>query len=132
MPPRGAMTERSPARSGSTGADRRALRRIKWLHTLVWAVFAACIVAMPVASWSGRHRVAASLAAVVLVEVLVLAVNGWRCPLTAVAAKYTEDRRANFDIYLPVWLARNNQRVFGAMYATALAYALLAWLRDAA
>ena len=48
------------------------------------------------------------------------------------AAKYTEDRRANFDIYLPVWLARNNQRVFGAMYATALAYALLAWLRDAA
>lgn len=126
------MTERAAPPSGTTEADRHALRRIKWLHTLVWAVFAGCIMAMPFASWSGRHRVAAALAALVLVEVLVLAMNGWRCPLTAVAAKYTEDRRANFDIYLPVWLARNNQRVFGAMYATALAYALLAWLRDAA
>ena len=84
------MIERAAPPSGTTEADRHALRRIKWLHTLVWAVFAGCIMAMPFASWSGRHRVAAALAALVLVEVLVLAMNGWRCPLTAVEAKYTE------------------------------------------
>jgi hypothetical protein len=39
----------------------------------------------------------------------VLWLNGWRCPLTDVAARYTDDRRANFDIYLPEWLARYNE-----------------------
>jgi hypothetical protein len=29
-----------------------------------------------------------------------------RCPLTGIAARYTDDRRDNFDIYLPPWLAR--------------------------
>jgi hypothetical protein len=52
---------------------------------------------------------------VVLAEVVVLAVNGWRCPLTGVAARYTDDRRENFDIDLPLWLARHNKRIFGAL-----------------
>ena len=59
------------------GADgpRAALARIKLLHTAVWAFFAGCILALPVASWQGRHRLAAGLAAVVAMEVLVLALN---------------------------------------------------------
>jgi hypothetical protein len=51
-------------------------------------------------------RLAALLGALVSVELVILAANRCRCPLTAVAARYTEDRRANFDIYLPRWLAR--------------------------
>jgi hypothetical protein len=39
-----------------------------------------------------------------------------RCPLTDVAARYTDRRTDNFDIYLPVWLARNNKRVFGGLW----------------
>jgi len=58
----------------------------------------------------------------VLVEVAVLVANRLRCPLTAIAARYTEDRRANFDIYLPEWLARHNQRIFGSLYAIGVAY----------
>ena len=34
----------------------------------------------------------------------MLVVNRWRCPLTSAAERYTTDRRANFDIYLPEWL----------------------------
>jgi hypothetical protein len=49
------------------------------------------------------------LIAVVSVEVLILIANGWRCPLTAVAARYTDDKRDNFDIYLPA-LARAIQQ----------------------
>ncbi len=46
---------------------------------------------------------------VMLVEVAVLAFNGMRCPLTDLAARYTDDRRDNFDIYLPLWLAAIQQ-----------------------
>lgn len=76
--------------------DARRLTRVKLLHTAVWAVFASCIVVMPIASWCGAHGIAFTLAAVVAVEVAVLAWNRWRCPLTDVAARYTADRRANF------------------------------------
>jgi hypothetical protein len=47
--------------------------------------------------------------------VLVLIAKGGRCPLTAVAVRYTVDRRDNFDIYLPEWLARRNKPIFGSI-----------------
>jgi hypothetical protein len=106
----------------------RALTRVKVLHTLVWALFAGCVVAIPVASLQGRHAAAAVLAAIVAAEVIVLVVNGFRCPLTAVAARYTDDRRANFDIYLPEWLARRNQAIFGTLYVAGCALALARWM----
>lgn len=64
-----------------------------------------------------------------LVEVAVLALNAWRCPLTGVAARYTDDRRDNFDIYLPLWLARYNKHIFGSLFVGGIlaAWALWAW-----
>ena len=103
-----------------------ALRTIKIAHTAVWAVFAGCVLAIPVLTWSGATRYAAFCAAAVAVEVLVLAFNRWRCPLTDVAARYTSDRRDNFDIYLPEWLARHNKAIFGTLYLAGMA--LLAWV----
>jgi hypothetical protein len=64
---------------------------------------------------------------IVLVEALVLAVNGWQCPLTKLAARHTDDRRDNFDIYLPLWLARNNKLIFGMLFAVGEAIALFRW-----
>ncbi len=101
---------------------------IKLLHTFVWAIFAGCILAIPVASWLGHHRAAAWLAAIVAGEVLVLVFNRMRCPLTGVAARYTEDRRDNFDIYLPEWLARHNKLIFGVLYVAGLVFALVRWV----
>ena len=106
-----------------------ALRAVKVAHTLVWAFFAACIVAIPLASWRGEHRTAAWLAVIVLFEVIVLVLNGWRCPLTFVAARYTDDRRDNYDIYLPRRLARHNKLVFGLLYCAGVAFALARWAR---
>ena len=111
----------------STKVGRTALRAVKVAHTIVWAFFATCIVAMPIASWHGEHRVAAWLVGIVLVEVAVLAVNSWRCPLTSVASRYTDDRRENFDIYLPTWLARHNKLIFGSLYFAGLAYVVANW-----
>jgi len=82
---------------------------------------------MPLAAFYGEHRVAFWLAGIVAFEVAVLALNRGSCPLTSVAARYTDDRRANFDIYLPYWLARHNKLVFGTLYAAGLAYAIVRW-----
>ena len=99
------------------------------MHTAVWAVFAGSIVAIPVMASMGRFRAAIALAVLVLGEVVVLWLNGWRCPLTAVAARYTDERKANFDIYLPEWLARYNKQIFGPLYALGVAYLVARYLR---
>lgn len=99
------------------------------LHTLVWAFFAACVLFIPFATHAGRFGLAALLIGFVLLEVLVLAVNQWRCPLTAVAARHTSDRQANFDIFLPRWLARHNKTIFGSLFVAGLAYTALEWFR---
>jgi hypothetical protein len=100
---------------GAAG-QRRTLVAIKVLHTAIWAFFAGCIVALPVAAWLGRFRLATVLTALILMECFVLAVNCWRCPLTDLAEKYTADRSPDFDIYLPLWLAQHNKTVFGALF----------------
>ena len=90
--------------------------------------FASCIVALPVLGWRRRFRWAARLSALVLAECVVLAVNHFRCPLTNLAARYTEERAANFDIYLPEWLARHNQSIFGALFVAGGLFTLWRWL----
>lgn len=106
-------------------SSRRALRRVKVLHTVIWAFFAACIVAVPITAATGHLAGAWVLIALVAVEVIVLLLNGMRCPLTGVAARYTAERQDNFDIYLPLWLARHNKRLFGALYVAGVLYTLL-------
>ncbi len=96
------------------------LQSIKILHTVVWALFAGCIVALPYFALRGDFRMAWVLVGIVTVEIVVLLVNRFRCPLTDVAARYTDDRRDNFDIYLPEWLARHNKRIFGSLFAFGL------------
>ena len=105
-----------------------ALVLVKALHTFVWAIFAGCILAIPVTSWLGKHALAGWLVLLVATEVAVLILNRMSCPLTAVAAKYTEDRRPNFDIYLPAWLAKHNKLIFGSLYLVGVAFFLVRWV----
>ncbi|MEP6502223.1 MAG: hypothetical protein ABJD97_02755 [Betaproteobacteria bacterium] len=104
-----------------------ALIAIKVAHTLVWAFFVACIVAIPWAAWRGHLAAAGWLAAVVALEVAVLAFNGGRCPMTSAAARFSDETRPNFDIYLPAWLARYNKAIFGVLDAAGVVYALACW-----
>jgi polyferredoxin len=100
------------------------LQVIKLAHTVVWALLVAVILAIPVMAWQERVIATAVLTGIMLGEVLVLVVNGWRCPLTDLAARYTDDRRANFDIYLPLWLAANNKRIFGSIFAAGVVFSI--------
>ena len=104
------------------------LRTVKIIHTVVWAFFAGCILAIPYYAWMGDIRMAAILCAVVFLEVLILLVNRWHCPLTPIAARYTDNRGDNFDIYLPEWLARHNKTIFGSLYLAGSMYTLFRWL----
>ena len=104
------------------------LRVVKTVHTIVWAVMAGAILAIPVLAWYGFWFASVSLIALVLVECLVLAFNRMRCPLTDVAARYTDDRRDNFDIYLPLWLAKYNKLLFGSLFVAGLLFTLALWL----
>ena len=96
-------------------ADRRsarALRTIKLVHTIIWAFFAGCIVAIPILALLDRYAPAAVLSGIVLVEVVSIVAN---------------DRRDNFDIYLPEWLARHNKLIFGLLYAGGVILTLGRW-----
>jgi hypothetical protein len=100
------------------------LHAIKIVHTVIWATFVSCILAIWLFAWQAEFCYATLSIGIVCVEVLVLILNRWRCPLTSVAARYTSDRRANFDIYLPEWLARHNKLIFGTLYDTGIIFTL--------
>lgn len=102
-----------------------SLRLVKTAHTAVWALFVACILAIPVFAWAGRFVPVFWLTGIVLAEILVLALNRWQCPLTGLAARYTSDRTDNFDIYLPLWLARYNKLIFGSLFIAGQVFVLL-------
>ena len=104
------------------------LHRLKLLHTLVWAFFVTCIVAIPLAAWREAYTLAAVLSGLVWIESAVLAMNHWRCPITDVAGNFTQDRSDNFDIYLPLWLARYNKWIFGVLFVIVEAFALACWV----
>jgi hypothetical protein len=117
------MKDRHPTMNSIT-----ALVLVKVLHTFVWAVFAGGILAIPIATWLGKQTIAGWLVALVATEVFVLILNRMSCPLTALAAKYTDDRRDNFDIYLPEWLAKHNKLIFGSLYLAGVAFFLVRWV----
>jgi hypothetical protein len=106
-----------------------ALALVKLVHTVVWAIFVVCILAIPIAALAGRLRLALVLSVVVLVEVAILAANHMRCPLTDVAAHYTDDRSDAFDIFLPPWLARHNKEIFGTIFVAGEGVLAWCWLR---
>ncbi|NTV07252.1 MAG: hypothetical protein HGA81_01410 [Chlorobium limicola] len=107
------------------------LLAVKVIHTIVWAVFAGFIIAIPVFASAGNVHVAWGLIGFVFLEVAVLLVNRMRCPLTDVAGRYTSDRQDNFDIYLPLWLARYNKHVFGGLYVAGIVYTVWVSLHTA-
>jgi hypothetical protein len=110
---------------------RTALILVKGVHTVAWVFLAGSVVAIPICAVKGRLRLALLFSAFVLVETGVLAVNHMRCPLTNVAARYTSDRRDNFDIYLPEWLARYNKLIFGSLFLAGEGVLLWCWRRRA-
>ena len=106
------------------------LTLIKLLHTVVWAVLAGSILMLAVLGTLRRFRWAAFLSGLIVLECGVLVLNGGRCPLSDLAAKFTAERTDNFDIYLPNWLAKRNKTIFGAIFVAGELVVLGCWLSE--
>jgi hypothetical protein len=47
------------------------------------------------------------------------------CPLTVMARKYSDSEKDNFDIFLPIWLAKYNKLIFTTLYVIGLIIVLM-------
>lgn len=86
---------------------------IKLLHTAIWVGFNVCFAIGVWAGISGRFDAWFWVpVALITAECLMLSLNKWTCPLTPIAARYTDARDDAFDIYLPRWVARHNKAIY--------------------
>jgi len=104
------------------------LTAIKLLHTAVWALMAGFIFALPFLASIHQFRWVLILTLIIVGECVILALNRGRCPLTDWAARFTDDRAHNFDIYLPNWLAQYNKVIFGTLFVVNEVVVLWLWL----
>jgi len=99
-------------------SDRHKLIAVKLFHTAVWLFMNVVIFYLLCAVVSDRiDRWAWIALAIIGLECLVLLIFKMACPLTLVARRYSASTKANFDIYLPEWLARNNKLIYGLLLA---------------
>jgi hypothetical protein len=94
------------------------LRLIKIIHTVIWIFFNFVIFYMLYAAitnkldlwlWMGYGFVS--------LEGLTLLVFKNHCPLNLLSRKYTNSTKANFDIYLPSWLAKYTKLIYTTIFA---------------
>ncbi len=102
------------------GAEKKLLI-VKLVHTTIWLFFVLVIgYILYKGIWGEIDPSVLAANALIIGEGIVLALNKWKCPLTIVGARYSESRADNFDIFLPLWLARNNKLIFTSIYCCAL------------
>jgi hypothetical protein len=97
--------------------SKRKLTTIKTLHTIIWAFFVLAIVYILYSGIANKVNAFTWIGIVLIViEGIILLVNGWRCPFTILGEKYTENSDIGFDIFLPKWVAKNNKAIFTTIY----------------
>ena len=99
-----------------------ALRAIRAAYAIKWAFFVLMIGAIWGFAAHAQFVGAAWSITIVFLEVAVLGLNPGQCPLGGIAGRYTDDRRPNFDIYLPGWLAARTKVIFGPLFGAAIVF----------
>lgn len=91
---------------------------IRIIHTMIWLFFNVVIFYMLYAAitnkldiwlWTGYG--------LFVLEGIILLLFKFFCPLTVMARKYSDSTKANFDIYLPHWLAKYNKLIYTSILA---------------
>ncbi len=89
---------------------------LKTIHTIIWVIMTASNFVAFYFAFNGIYDYRFWIpAGILILEIVTVFINKWSCPLTPITAKYTDDRKPNFDIYLPLWLARYNKEIFSAI-----------------
>ncbi|MAP55216.1 hypothetical protein [Altibacter sp.] len=99
---------------------------IKILHTIIWIFFVTVIGYILYSGISGNLTMYTWIGIVlVLAEGLVLLIFKMFCPLTLWARKYSGSTQANFDIFLPNWLATYNKIIFTSLFVIGMILVLI-------
>lgn len=86
---------------------------LKLIHTAIWILYNIVIFYMLFAAITGRLDKWLWIGYVFVgLEGVVLLLFGFSCPLTILARRYSDSVKANFDIYLPEWLARYTKIIY--------------------
>lgn len=102
------------------------LLAIKLIHTIIWAFFVAVIFYILYCGIANDIQIYTWIGiGLVVSEGLVLLLFKLSCPLTVLARRYSDSDRANFDIFLPNWLARYNKEIFTTLFL--IGVALVVW-----
>lgn len=106
--------------------NNRKLRLIKIIHTIIWAFFVSIIFYVVYSGFSGNITLYTWIAiGLVVGEGLVLLLFRMFCPLTVLARRYSDAPEANFDIFLPGWLAKYNKIIFTTIFLIGLVVVLI-------
>lgn len=106
--------------------QKNRLLTIKIIHTLIWLFFVAVIFyilysgifdEVTIHTWIGIG--------LIIGEGITLLIFKMYCPLTIVARKYSDSKKANFDIFLPNWLAKYNKLIFTTLFVIGLAIVII-------
>lgn len=94
----------------------KKLIMIKTIHSLIWLFFNVVIFYLLYAVIANKIDIGVWLGlGCFLVEGIVLLLFKNFCPLTVMARKYSGSTKANFDIYLPEWLAKYNKLIYAGI-----------------
>jgi hypothetical protein len=89
---------------------------IKAIHTFIWIVMTMSVFfigySVFIMSFNALFYICMFL---LVMETIVILVNSWRCPLTNIARRYTNEDAPNFDIYLPRIIAKYNKEIFSVI-----------------
>jgi hypothetical protein len=105
--------------------NKTKLILLKLIHTAIWLIMAAAILYVLYAGIFNRVGALVWVCVgLIFVEGAVLLICKWRCPLTLLSHKYTDNRQVGVDIYLPAWLAKHNKLIFTTLFVIGLALVL--------
>ncbi len=98
----------------------------KLLHTLIWIFFNVVIFYLLYAVIVNKiDKWVWICIGLIFLEVVTLAIFKRMCPVTLVARRYSDSQKANFDIYLPEWLAKYNKEIYTVIVIICLV--ILGW-----
>jgi hypothetical protein len=99
---------------------------IKFVHTLIFVFFAACIGVVVYSAITGWITSLTWVAlALVLLEAVIFVGNGWRCPLTNYAERLGAKNGSVADIFLPTWFAKRLPVISSLIFGLATVVVLL-------
>ena len=90
---------------------------IKIFHTIIWLIFVLMICFIIYSGICNRINIFTYIFIIaVAIEGIILLIFKWKCPMTVIARKYTDDQEINFDIFLPKIIAKHNKIIFSILY----------------